>query len=104
MTQGCSLHGIDRARTWSAVFFVCAISFFAGIAQGATNTWQGTTGAWASTTNWSLGHTPLSTEDVVFPTPVPSGGAAITVPAGALANSLTINGSYTLSGGDITRS
>ncbi|HLX64696.1 MAG TPA: C25 family cysteine peptidase [Planctomycetota bacterium] len=64
-----------------------------------TNTWQGTTDLWATPTNWSAGHIPLSTEDVVFP---PINNPNITVPAGALANSLTFNGSYQLSGGDLT--
>jgi len=71
-------------------------------AQAATNTWQGTTGLWATTTNWSAGHAPLATEDAVFPTPAPNGITAIAVPAGALANSLTLNDNYALSSGDLT--
>src|SRR5579862_9706809 len=85
----------------TALTTVFLISLSAAQAS-TTNTWQGSTGVWAATTNWSLNHIPLSTEDVVFPTPIPSGGATITVPTGAMANSLTFNDSYTLSGFDLT--
>src|SRR5579862_4911144 len=64
-----------------------------------TNTWQGTTNVWATASNWSQNRAPISTDDVVF-----NNGATNfpAIPSGAVANSLTMNGSYTLLGGDLT--
>ena len=45
---------------------------FAGYSQKATNYWDGSFNSyWHNANNWSLGHIPTSTEDVVIPGGVP---------------------------------
>ncbi|MFN8277639.1 MAG: hypothetical protein U0T84_09155 [Chitinophagales bacterium] len=65
----------------------------AGIAQ--TNTWTGNAGSdWHAPANWSLGHVPTATEDVVIVNP-PNGNYSAVVLAGnqAVAHNLTISAS-----------
>ncbi len=83
-----------------------------------TNTWNGSSGtAWTTAANWSLGHVPLPTEDVVIPStpanqPVLNGatgicdnltvnsGATLTINAGSTTNAqLTVGGTATFNGG-----
>ena len=53
-------------------------------------------------TNWNNSLEPTAADDVVLPVIVPASGSVITLTAGELANSLTINNDYTLTGGDLT--
>src|SRR5579862_4934711 len=93
MTPGC-------LRTVLITVFLIALSH----AHAATTNWTGaTSAAWNLAGNWDNG-IPTAGNDAVFPPNIPATGSTIMVAAGMVANSLTFNGSYTLSGGDITRS
>lgn len=62
----------------------------AGTAIGQTNTFSGGIN-WGTTGNWSLGHVPLATEDVV----IPNGNAVTVNVASAVCKSLAISGGTT---------
>gem|GEM_PF-1040287 len=69
----------------------------------AANNWTGGTDAlWDTPSNWSLTLKPLSTDDVVFQTPIPLTGATVTLGTGEVANSIEFDDAYTLTGGDLT--
>ena len=92
-----------KSSLFSVKFSLFALALVsAGAVQAATTNWTGTTSAvWNLSTNWDNG-IPTATVDAVFPATVPGTGATITVAAGMLAQSITFNGTYTLTGGDIT--
>ena len=73
--------------------------------HAALVTWTGgmdTT--WDNGANWNSDGSlkPTAADDVVLPIGVPANGSVITLISGELANSLTINNDYILSGGDLT--
>jgi len=48
------------------------LAALAGFSQKATNYWDGSFNSyWHNDNNWSLGHIPTSTEDVVIPSGMP---------------------------------
>ena len=79
-------------------------------AYAATITWNagsGTNFLWGDVLNWDLGTFPSALDDVVLVSPIPNPGPQanpqiITLGAVSLANSLRLDGNYTLSGGDLT--
>ena len=80
-----------------------ALAVLTGSLRAAIVTWDGSTDAtWDEVTNWDGDAEPASDSDVVLPTPVPGTGATIALTSGELANSLSFQDSYTLSGGDLT--
>lgn len=74
------------------------------MSAAAQTTWTnaGTDALWSTAANWDTAAEPLATDDVILPTPLPSAGSPLTLSAGEVANQLTINGAYTLNGGDLT--
>ncbi len=44
-----------------------ATNYTLSLGGAVTNTWQALTGNWETGSNWSLGHAPLASEDVVIP-------------------------------------
>ncbi|HWY97689.1 MAG TPA: hypothetical protein VNY36_01275, partial [Bacteroidia bacterium] len=77
---------------YSAFLTILLFVFLSLVAKAITNT-ASYTGAWESAGNWSLGHSPLVTEDVVIPS-----GVSMSVNAADSCLSLTINnaGSVTI--------
>ena len=79
-------------------------------AHGATVNWNAGTGTnflWNDAINWDSGFAPLAVDDLVFVSPIPNPGSLtnphlLTLPVGAVANSLNFADSYTLTGGDLT--
>ncbi len=73
------------SKTQSSLFTIFFVLFFQFAAIAVTNT-ATATGPWETGTNWSLGHAPLVTEDVVVPSPF-----SMSVNAADVCLSLTIN-------------
>jgi autotransporter-associated beta strand protein len=72
--------------------------------QAATTAWTGASGTtWSAGGNWSTG-VPTGADDAVFGSLIPTSGASITLAAGSLANSLSFDNNYTLSGGNLALS
>jgi autotransporter-associated beta strand protein len=66
-------------------------------------TWTGdASAAWDNGGNWNGGLKPTADGDVILPGSVPATGSVITLTNGELAKSLSINGDYVLSDGDLT--
>src|ERR1035437_2209220 len=74
----------------SVLCLFVVLLFSPKIIWAVTNT-ASVSGAWETGTNWSLGHIPLATEDVVVPT-----GLSMNVNASDVCLSLTINGGGTV--------
>ncbi|MDZ7616398.1 MAG: autotransporter-associated beta strand repeat-containing protein, partial [Patescibacteria group bacterium] len=71
-------------------------------AASAQTTWNGNADAtWSNVSNWTTG-LPGTTTAVIFGTPIPGTGSDITLATGSVANSLSIQDSYTFSGGSLT--
>lgn len=87
---------------WLAGFAV-AIAMLAAIPCIATDTWDNGAGSglWSGTNNWADNTEPTSTDDVVFPTPIPLGDSTIALSSGELAASITLNDNYSLGGGTL---
>jgi fibronectin-binding autotransporter adhesin len=72
------------------------------LVAGPTSIWTGAVSAnWDTSGNWQSNAKPTSPFDAVFPTPIPSTGAAIALTSGEAAKTITFNDNYTLSGGDL---
>ncbi len=94
----------SRSRFPSGRSILCllvavALSSALDARASTSNTFQGNNGLWATAANWTAGHIPTASEDVIFTT---NANYTITVPAGALANSLTCNSYCDFYGGDLT--
>jgi autotransporter-associated beta strand protein len=91
------------------MIFLLAVWQVAAPVQAATVTWTAGSGAdflWSQILNWSGGVLPAASDDVIFATPLPNPGVlpnpnVITLGAGSIANSLELQNSYTLTGGDL---
>ncbi|HSY77598.1 MAG TPA: hypothetical protein VK890_12110, partial [Bacteroidia bacterium] len=83
---------MENNYRYSAFLAGLLFVFLSLVANATTNT-ASYTGAWESAGNWSLGHSPLVTEDVVIPS-----GISMSVNAADSCLSLTINstGSVTI--------
>ncbi|MDZ7615930.1 MAG: autotransporter-associated beta strand repeat-containing protein, partial [Patescibacteria group bacterium] len=92
----------NRAVRYSALTLAVLALVSSPRTVSAQNTWTGLTDAnWSIAGNWSGGSVPISTDNVVFATPVPGTGAAITLGSGSVANSVWIQDDYTFTGGDL---
>lgn len=92
------------AKLSSAAAILAALFTSSGHAQ--TVTWTAGSGAnfdWSDALNWDAGE-PGAASDVLFPSPIPgiAPNQIITLGAGELANQLSFDDSYTLTGGDLT--
>jgi hypothetical protein len=76
---------MENKYRYSAFLNVLLFVFLSLVAKATTNT-ASYTGAWESASNWSLGHSPIATEDVVIPS-----GISMAVNAADSCLSLTIN-------------
>lgn len=72
--------------------------------RGADVIWDGRDdGLWVTPSNWDGNAVPTSADNVFLPSPAPVNNT-IALPSGAVGNEMTVDGSYTLSGGDLTLS
>ena len=72
--------------------------------RGADVVWDGSDdGLWVTPSNWDGNAVPTSADNVFLPAPAPVNNT-IALPSGAVGNEMTVDGSYTLSGGDLTLS
>ncbi len=54
------------------LYLLLAFCLIASVSLALTNTWQGdVSNLWNNASNWSLGHSPLATEDVSIPSGTP---------------------------------
>lgn len=92
-----------RRLPWQRALLATALGCQFSAVASAQTTWNAAIDAtWSNANNWSTSAEPLSTDHVVFPTPIPTGGGTVTLSAGEVANQLTFNDLYTLTGGDLT--
>jgi T5SS/PEP-CTERM-associated repeat protein/autotransporter-associated beta strand protein len=71
---------------------------------GVDVVWDGSDdGLWVTPSNWDGNAVPTSADNVFLPAPAPVNNT-IALPSGAVGNEMTVDGSYTLSGGDLTLS
>lgn len=94
-----SLTSWSRCVASALAILAIASGLGSGTAHAQSVTWTngGGDGLWSSGTNWSANIAPLITDNVFFPTPV-AGSGTITMTGNPLANSLTFNANYLLSG------
>jgi len=72
--------------------------------RGADVVWDGSDdGLWVTPSNWDGNAVPTSADNVFLPSPAPVNNT-IALPSGAVGNEMNVDGSYTLSGGDLTLS
>ena len=72
-----------------ALISILVLSFVTTIGLAVTNTWQGdVSNLWNNASNWSLGHVPLTTEDVYIPSGTPHDPDMVVYDA--VCNNLTI--------------
>jgi fibronectin-binding autotransporter adhesin len=80
-----------------AVTLALAMNLSPAAAEAATVTWLGTEFSWDVPAGWSPSSIPTAADDVILPTPlVPL--TSITLAAGDVAKSLTVNDTYSLDG------
>ena len=82
---------------------VAGVGLLAAQGYASTNTWQGATGgdgSWDTGGNWTSTLAPLTSDDVILPTSTAGLFTAIALGTD-VANSLTFNNSYTLTGGTL---
>lgn len=96
---------IKKILKTSALFFVAVFIlqfFFSASAYAATRTWTGTTnGSWSLASNWG-GTTPVTGDDLVFPSGASNLSNTNDLTENTIFNSITFTGSgYTLSGNKI---
>ncbi len=59
--------GFGYLGTANAATYTLSLGGVVVLPGGVANTWQALTGSWETASNWSLGHVPLASEDVVIP-------------------------------------
>jgi fibronectin-binding autotransporter adhesin len=90
----------SRRRTFICIAAACAAFMRPGVASG--DTWDNDSGdaLWANTFNWDSNFAlPTAADTAVFNSPFANGDNIITLPSNATCISLTLNDSYTLTGG-----
>ena len=94
-----SLNSLCRCVASALAILAIASGLGSGMAHAQSVTWDNGAGdgLWSSGTNWSANIAPLITDNVFFPTPV-AGSGTVTMTGNPLANSLTFNANYLLSG------
>jgi len=94
-----------RSSIFTMGFAALTLLFLLSLGARAQDFWIGgfsTNPTWNQGGNWNLGFAPFPTNDAVFQTPVPSvPGSVITLSNVEVANSLTFEKSYTLTGGTL---
>lgn len=88
-----SIHRVLAVLTATLAAMPCAVA----------DNWDNSSGnsQWSTATNWADNTEPGINDPVVFPSPIPSGLATISLVSGEFASTLAFNDNYTLSAGNL---